>query len=75
MNLLEACWQGNLSQVERLLQQGEDVNQTDVDGSTPLFLAIKQGYSAIVSKLLQYHADINLVKGFAIWPRAPMIWP
>ena len=59
MNLLEACWQGNLSQVERLLQQGEDVNQTDVDGSTPLFLAIKQGYSAIVSKLLQYHADVN----------------
>lgn len=60
MTLLEACWNGDLSQVEHLLMQGCDVNQRDIDGSTPLQLAIKQEHESIISKLLEYSPDWNV---------------
>lgn len=57
--LLEACAQGSLAAFEEALAT-EDVNQTDKDGSTPLFKACQNGHAELVSKLLEMkNLDLN----------------
>ncbi len=52
---------GNLSEVNRLLASGADVNAGDELGSTPLLDAAWSGNADIVRVLLQHGADVNAV--------------
>ena len=47
--------------VERLLQEGADVNSpaSDMDGRTALQAAAEGGHLAVVERLLQEGADVN----------------
>jgi len=56
--LREACENGNLEQVRRLLSQGADPN-TETPDWTPLMLASGEGHAEIVKVLLTEGADIN----------------
>jgi len=58
--LLEATNNGDYQRVEKLLEEGADVNATNADGwITPLHIASFNGYTDIARILLQYGADIN----------------
>ena len=46
--------------IDELLQKGADINATDKEGRSPLFIAARQGHLEIVQKLIQNKADINL---------------
>jgi len=46
-----------------LLGQGADVDITDVDGRTPLYVASESGYRDHVELLLKHHADVNFLNG------------
>ncbi|MFC2159835.1 ankyrin repeat domain-containing protein [Actinomycetota bacterium] len=56
--LLEACLQGDLEEVERLLVQGVAVNVIDDSGTTPLMLAAASGYTEIAELLINKGADV-----------------
>jgi len=47
-----------------LLENGEDVDQTDMFSLTPLHLAAWYGHESVVKLLLQYGADVNAVDRF-----------
>ncbi|KAI0435956.1 ankyrin repeat-containing domain protein [Xylaria telfairii] len=53
-----------LVRMERLLREGATVNDYDVDGYTPLQLAIFGGQDEIVRWLLSKDADVNLPPAF-----------
>lgn len=59
--LQNAARAGNLSQVERLLQQGAALNAADAAGRTPLILAAMQGHTAVVQRLLAAGANTALI--------------
>ncbi|MEO8390639.1 ankyrin repeat domain-containing protein [Polaromonas sp.] len=59
--LLNAARTGNLAQLERLLQQGAPVSAADAAGRTPLILAVMQGHTAVVKRLLAAGANPALV--------------
>ena len=59
--ILEAAAQGNLAEIEKLLNQGADVNTHDTNGITPLMLASAEGYREIVVLLLEKGADAAIV--------------
>ena len=45
--LCEAARSGDLEEVERLLEEGEDVNQLDQHGETALIIASCLGYTKV----------------------------
>ena len=55
-----AVQEEHLSKVQILLEQGADINGTDVGGSTALIIAATNGYQDGVKQLLRNHADVNL---------------
>uniref|UniRef100_G3P3J2 Tonsoku-like protein n=1 Tax=Gasterosteus aculeatus aculeatus TaxID=481459 RepID=G3P3J2_GASAC len=57
--LHRACIDGNLKQVQYLVEQGHPVNPRDNCGWTPLHEACNHGHYDIVSVLLEYGANIN----------------
>jgi ankyrin repeat protein len=57
--LLQACASGDLNQVERLLDEGIDVNCSDYDSRTPLHLAAAEGRVSIISILLEKGAKVH----------------
>ncbi|KAM8916057.1 LOW QUALITY PROTEIN: tonsoku-like protein [Spinachia spinachia] len=57
--LHRACIDGNLKQVQYLVEQGHPVNPRDYCGWTPLHEACNHGHYDIVSVLLEYGANIN----------------
>lgn len=59
--LQEAARAGRLELLERLLQQGAPVNAADTAGRTPLILAVMQGHTAVVQRLLAAGANPALV--------------
>lgn len=59
--LLQAARTGDLQQLERLLQQGAPVNAADSAGRTPLILAVMQGHTAVVQRLLAAGANTALI--------------
>lgn len=59
--LQEAARAGRLALLERLLQQGAPVNAADTAGRTPLILAVMQGHTAVVQRLLAAGANPALV--------------
>jgi len=53
---LEAAGE-NLDVVLHLIKKGAAVNQTSIEGWTPLLKATQKQYHGIMSKLLDHHAD------------------
>ncbi|KAM9355817.1 tonsoku-like protein [Pholidichthys leucotaenia] len=58
-SLHRACIEGNLRQVQYLVEQGHPVNPRDYCGWTPLHEACNHGHYDIVSLLLERGANIN----------------
>ncbi|XP_070698517.1 tonsoku-like protein [Pempheris klunzingeri] len=58
-SLHRACIDGNLKQVQYLVEQGHPVNPRDYCGWTPLHEACNHGHSDIVAVLLDHGANIN----------------
>ena len=58
--LAAAC--GNVSSVQFLLLSGADVNGTNSQGITPLYVAVMNGHEAVVDVLLskKYNCDVNI---------------
>jgi ankyrin repeat protein len=61
-NLNDASEAGDLSRVRALLAAKADVNATDPDGTTALFLAAQNGHLEVVRALLAAGADVNAAK-------------
>jgi hypothetical protein len=59
--LQQSARAGDLQQLERLLQQGAPLNAADAAGRTPLILAVMQGHTAIVQRLLAAGANTALI--------------
>ncbi|HVU23131.1 MAG TPA: ankyrin repeat domain-containing protein [Opitutus sp.] len=57
--LLEAAKAGDLSAVQKALDEGADVNAEGLGGGTPLFLAALKNQPEVVKLLLDKGADIN----------------
>lgn len=55
--LLHAALQRQAEPIQRLLQQGADVNTVDGRGRTPLWRASEKGNTEVVRTLLDAHAD------------------
>ena len=53
VSLHTACRHGNLSMVKTLIEHGASVNDKDVDGNTPLSLAVLNGHGSIVSGVVR----------------------
>ncbi|XP_057715541.1 tonsoku-like protein isoform X1 [Corythoichthys intestinalis] len=58
-SLHRACIDGNLKQVQYLLEQGHPVNPRDYCGWTPLHEACNHGHYEIVAVLLDQGANVN----------------
>lgn len=59
-NLIEAVEAGKKEEVEKLLQQGADINQLNKYGLTPLMLAVATKQKDIVKFLIEKEADLNI---------------
>lgn len=59
--LLQAARTADLPQLDRLLQQGAPLNAADAAGRTPLILAVMQGHTAVVQRLLAAGANTALI--------------
>lgn len=57
--LIDAIEDADTLRVQRLIEQGADVNERDVTGNTPLFRAASYGYTDIVRRLLAKKADVD----------------
>lgn len=61
VSLLLAVCSGDLAEVKKLVEDGENVNLKDPDdGSTALMFASQRGYAEIVMLLVENGADVNL---------------
>ena len=58
--LLQACQQGDAEKVRLLLQQGAEVNVRNMQGDTPMGIAIKNGHTGLVQLLLQHGASSRM---------------
>jgi ankyrin repeat protein len=58
--LLDVAGQNNLSEVERLLSVGADVNAMENNGNTPLLAAVANGNVHVVQVLMEHGADIDV---------------
>jgi len=57
--MCDAAYQGDLSQLKRLLENGVSVNAADYDSRTPLHLSSCEGHSEVVQFLLARNAFVN----------------
>lgn len=68
IRLIDAVQHQDVQRVRALLQQGADVNQQDVDGSTALHWAAYVDDPGIIGVLLKAGAKVNLANQFGITP-------
>jgi ankyrin repeat protein len=66
--LIEAAKENNLSEIERLLSVGADVNATDTVGFTPLHWASLDGHLQVFKELLEHGADIEAKDNYGLTP-------
>ena len=57
--IIEAARRGDVVELERLLEQGADVNSSRGDGMTALHFAAEQGDGEVVRILLRAEADVG----------------
>lgn len=76
--LMNACAEGEVSEVERLLSEGADPKFATKDGETPLHVTGISGSSEIVKLLVQEGADIDKrvtsTKGLFMTPLTWMVY-
>ncbi|RLN91339.1 hypothetical protein BBJ28_00016340, partial [Nothophytophthora sp. Chile5] len=60
LELLEAVKAGRVRDVQTVLECGEDADERDEDGWTPLTTAAADGHVEILTLLLQFNASINV---------------
>ncbi|XP_037550604.1 tonsoku-like protein [Nematolebias whitei] len=58
-SLHRACIDGNMTQVQYLVEQGHPVNPRDYCGWTPLHEACNHGHHDVVALLLEHGANVN----------------
>ncbi|XP_071572585.1 uncharacterized protein [Temnothorax nylanderi] len=56
-----AASNGDIQAVQRLLKDGADANDKDIDGRTPLHYAVNSGQASVVNFLLENGADVTQV--------------
>ncbi|XP_071572545.1 uncharacterized protein [Temnothorax nylanderi] len=56
-----AASNGDIQAVQRLLKDGADANDKDIDGRTPLHYAVSSGQLSVVNILLKNRADVTQV--------------
>jgi ankyrin repeat protein len=61
--LVEALRQGNLEEARRIVRSGAKLDVVDNYGDTPLFQAIRSGYSDFAEELLSTGADPEFTSG------------
>jgi ankyrin repeat protein len=61
---------GNLSAVRKLLQQRQNPDEAEADGTTPLYWAVQQDRSDIVQALIAAGAGVNVKNAYGITPLA-----
>ncbi len=59
--LLSAVKTGSVSDIQKALHSGADVNAADAGGYSPLMLAVERGLVACVEALIDGGADINYI--------------
>ena len=59
--LMKAIGKNNVSEVQQLIQNGADVDETDTNQDAPLVIAAYKGYDRIVGLLLEAGADVRAV--------------
>ena len=57
--LIDAAWRGRAADVAALLAGGADVNEPNLNGVTPLYIACQEGHAEVVMKLLAANADVG----------------
>ncbi|UJR08665.1 hypothetical protein I4U23_012923 [Adineta vaga] len=55
----QACVEGRTNEIEQMIHEGADLNDTDEVGNTPLWLAYINGHLDTVFALLELNVDIN----------------
>jgi uncharacterized protein len=59
--LMTAIHKNDISQVQKLIQSGTNVNELDANEDAPLVIAAYKGYTQIVHLLLEAGADVTAV--------------
>ena len=59
LDISEACEEGAIEEVERLIRAGVDVNKKEFYGWTPIHRAVISGHTDIVKLLLEHGANID----------------
>lgn len=57
--LHRAAWSGRLETAERLLVQGADVTEADIEGVTPLMAAVHSGNLELVALIVRRGVNVN----------------
>ncbi len=65
--LHEAVETGDIDQVKQAIAEGADVNQEDIAGRMPLFLAASEGHAAIAVLLIENGADVSMEDQLLGW--------
>lgn len=68
-DLCQACAEGDLAYVKRLVAKGINVSQGDYDGRTPLHLAASEGKLEVIRYLVENNAD---TKKLDRWGNTPI---
>jgi ankyrin repeat protein len=56
---MRACLNGNEQTSKILVEHGADINATNCNGQTPLFLSCRENHSKTINFLLDIGVDIN----------------
>ena len=59
LDISEACEEGAIEEVERLIRAGVDVNKKEFYGWTPIHRAVISGHTDIVKLLLEHGAKLS----------------